>query len=66
MTAIYATTGDRLSTKLNKQGEVEIFTIEGPRVITVELNNNFAEKYKAIQELWSGAIVRFENDRKKT
>jgi hypothetical protein len=62
-TFIYATIGDTVENFVNKKGEQEARTIEGPTVIkdiVVAGPADFQAKYSAIQVLYPGSIVRFQ------
>lgn len=64
---LYATTGDTIENFVNKKGEPEARTIEGPTAIKdVEVSGpaDFQAKYRAIQALYPGSIVRFQKEPK--
>jgi len=64
---IYATVGDRVEIRINKQGVKEHFTVEGQRVISdVDVGEGelFRRQEIAIRAQWPGCIIRFEKDKK--
>jgi hypothetical protein len=64
---IYATVGDCVETKLNKQGVKEYFTVEGQRVISdVDVGEGelFRKQEIAIRAQWPNCVIRFEKDKK--
>jgi hypothetical protein len=62
---IYATISDKTEIFINKHGEREHRTIEGPIVIKdITINNDFENKYSSIQTLYPGSIVRFMKESK--
>jgi len=62
---IYATVNDTISSRLNKKGEKEFFTVEGERVAS-QINVGQGEKFKevetSIRTLWPDAVIRFEKE----
>ena len=66
MQKLYATLGDTIVTTKNKHGEEEAKTVEGQVVIkdiAFEGAEDFQAKYRAIQTLYPGAVVRYQKEK---